>query len=63
MKGKKKQLHKAPVEFAEAEKARSTEDWKQRMERALRRAKRDHERIMPAHQRPLTREEYLMKIR
>lgn len=54
MKGKKKRLHQTPAEFAEAEKARSTEEWKRRMERARRLQERFRNAKWPSHIPPKT---------
>ena len=54
MKGrKKKQLHQTPAEFTEASVARDFRWWQDHQERFERKNKRDSERIMPAHPRPV----------
>lgn len=54
MKGKKKQLHKTPAEFAEAEKVRSTEEWQRVMERERRYQERFRNAKWPSHIPPKT---------
>ena len=54
MKGRgKKHLHETPAEFAEAAEARNFRWWQDHQERFESKNKRDCERIMPAHPRPI----------
>lgn len=54
-KGRKKRSprHTTPPEFAEAEKVRAEDEWKERMERLRERQERLRNRKMPAHPAPL----------
>ena len=49
----KKHLHETPAEFAEAAEARDSWYWQDYQQRFERKKKRDSERIMPAHPRPI----------
>ncbi|MDO5464748.1 MAG: hypothetical protein Q4F40_07420 [Akkermansia sp.] len=49
----KKHLHETPAEFAEAEEVRNFRWWQDHQERFESKNKRDSERIMPSHPRPV----------
>ena len=53
----KRRLHETPREFAEAEVGKQSYDYQRWQARCERAAARDHARVMPAHHRPLTKEE------
>ena len=49
---KRKALHQPPQEFAKAKEMREYWPWRERQERAIRRAELDRKRVMPAHPKP-----------